>query len=268
MKRKTLVLGVLVIACATPLRSEAGFVDGFVGNSGFESSTILGGWVSFAVYDNTGGADWITDLVTNNGLSLLSGSGATGLERTVFFYQIVRDDTGVTVPASEDFLSLVVPDGQNRPWGTVGAIDGAVFNDGNPVTAASNQTIGTAATAPNPNTYNATELAATPFSANGAANNPATSAFTGAGDASFGFSFDTFAELEHSTVLFVTNGKGPDPVFTPAQSRGDLAFDGPTVDVPVANPEPGSLVLLGLGMMGGGIGLIWKRRRKAATSEV
>ena len=272
MKRNALLFGVLVIACTIPVRSQAGFVNDFVGNSGFTTTGAIDGWVSFAVYDNTvnAGASWLTKLGVS--LASVTGTSATGFERNVFFYQIVRDTEG----PSEDLYNLTIPQGA-FPWNGIGVLSGVVFQDssGDDVAASgagTRTTIGDEAGAGSTDTDGT--LDTTPetdaFVTNGSVVTPSKVEFLtdGSGSGRFSFLTDSFDDSEHSPVLFLTSHANPNIVTYATVATGGTTTPMPTVSLPVSNPEPGSLVLLGLGMMGGGAGFVWRRRRKKSSPPV
>lgn len=265
-KKHVAFLSVVLLASGIAVPANAMFVDALVGNSAFLPGSF-GGWVNFAVYDNPTGANWVTDLGAPVAVGL-PGSSFTGFERNVFFYQIVRDGSG---PA-EDMTALTIPPGSD-PWTGGGALAGAVFDDGAPVLAGGpNPTIGPPAAAPGLSNTTGS-LDATPFLPDGMTNAPVAMSVPAGAFAWIPF---TFGEDEHSPVLFLTSDSQPLDVngvnpatglpngtnFTMATTAGFPTAAGPLVNVPVSNPEPGSMVLVAVGLVGAGAVGRWQKRRK------
>jgi hypothetical protein len=227
--------------------------------------------MNFAVYVNDGvTGNWITDLGLT-GVNLLASDPSVeglsarpfGTERNVFFGQITRSDAAT--PSTITTLDWAV---SSNPWMRIGSIDDTVFFDntdsaavigGNPATAA--QSLGANAT--NGTTGKTTGVVAPAFASNSSAIEP------GTGTLSFAFGVATFnfgtpiAAGGHSSIVFLTNHSEPlsdvatsVTLFKSGGINGGISFD-----VPVANPEPGSLVLLSFAGIGGA-GLAWRRRRK------
>ena len=274
--RKALVsaLVVLVMGVISASEARAAFINSFVGNSGVDSGGSFNGWVSFAVYENTGGSNWLTDLGVD--VAPVSGSTLTGSEPLVYFYEIVRDSTAA------DVIVFNVPTGK-AAWTGIGALeesgastDGVVFNDatgGGPAVAVTatgaNNQIG-----PNPGA-GGTDLTGildtTPFVGNSAAVIPDSVSVAGfAGNFVFDYTavpFNSFGPSEHSTVIALATVDVSAEIST--LPDGGLSGIGTSSDVavPVANPEPTSLALLSLVLVGGASGSWWRRRRSKGEAE-
>lgn len=265
-----LLLTVLFVGLAVPTTASATWLSNFTGNSRFASPT-RSGFVNFAVYINDGvTGNWITDLGLA-GVGVLASDSTTpgnslGLERNVFFGQITRSDTGVLQSITTlDWPAL-------DPWIRIGYVNNTVFFDntdstavvgGNPATAA--QSLGANAT--NGTTGKTTGVVAPSFVTNASALEPDGGTITNAFDlATFDFSVVGGAAIPaggFSSIFFLTSHSQPlsdaqpqGGTFGTGSINGSLSFD-----VPVSNPEPGSLVLLSFAGIGGA-GLAWRRRRK------
>ena len=273
MRRASFVVWLLVVVVATG-SVQAGFVSALTGNSDFSGSR--GGYVNWAVYENVGGVtgNWITDLGLGAVVTDIPGlnippvfppnPGATGGERNVFFYQITRSDTG-DGDAITDFTAPF-----HDVWTSIGYLAGTVFSDaGSPV-------LGSGALGTSLNTLGAAALggktvgvAGPTFVGDGAAVDPATTLGTldnGGGEAQFYFTATPLVGGDHSSVFFVTSTSNPLTTVTDIPTL-KLFEDGSvtgalTMEVPVSNPEPGSLALLSVAMVVGTGGSWWRRRRR------
>ncbi len=270
---KRMLLLICVVALSVPSAAHAGFVGTMTGASAFSGSRD--GFVNFAVYTNDGGTgNWITDLGLGGVVTNIPGivvppfipgnPASTGLEKNVFFYQIARTDSADTDPIT----TMTAPLGDDA-WTTMGFLSGTVFTD------AGGSVVGSDTSGNN----SLDSGGITGFAASGAAVDPVTTLGTldnGGGGGDFFFTAPALVGGDHSSVTFFTSDSDPllvasalfvnDPllpaIFRPGSVTGGLA-----VTLPTSNPEPGSLILLGLGMMGGGAGVLWKRRKKKTAPE-
>lgn len=252
-----------ILSAFVPTVSQAAFVSDFTGNSGFATNSKgIGGWVNFAVYANPNGSNWVTDLF--GAATLVTGSSTTGFERNVFFYEVVRNGTAT----GQDLISVTIPQGRDL-WTGIGAFTDRVFSSGGAVVSGTNPTIGPSAAAGVTDVTGS--LDGTPFATSAAAVEPngtivfpAFSIDGTSGDATFSFVFtDVLDHNEYSSILFLTSNSNPlTPRFLAGGSAAASgAVGSPGFNVPVSNPEPGSLVLLSFAGISG-VGLAWRRRRK------
>lgn len=268
MNRILFVVGVAVLAVATAVTPVyAGFLSDFVGNSTFSATET--GFVNFAVYDNDGG-NWITDLGLSSVDTNIEGFAGTnpaptGKERNVFFFQVVRTDGTAQGDASID-----LPFGSD-PWTSMGFLTGTVFEYTSGATtyevkadadAAESfaQSLPDGTTAVGFNTSGNTTV--DPKTDDGGLD-------VGGGQAQVAFSSSlrgSVSSLDTSSVFFFTSHS--QPLVVTLSTNSELGGGATGFAVPVSNPEPGSLVLLGLGMMGGGAGFLWKRRKTKSSPAV
>ncbi len=270
MRRVALLLLVSVgwfVASAPP--SEAAFVSGFVGNSGLSATPgSADGWVNFAVYDNSGGLDWRSELgVTVSNLP--SGQAVTGYERAVFFYQVVRDGLG-----DARLTEFAVASAGPVAWNGIGFLDGWVFRDSLNVAVgpSGNQTLGTeAAPFGSPGDVRTDgQLSAPPssFVTQAGAASLLDGAITSPTTAFFQWSFvNAIQANQFSSVLVLTSESDPNLLTWGTAGTVVGGATGPQTTVPTTSPEPGSLVLLGLAMVVGGAGYGWKRRKQKAAEQ-
>src|SRR4051812_10335944 len=96
--RKSLLLGAAILTLLLgplALDARAAFIAGYSGNTLMGDVPATDGVVSFAVYDNTGGGNWITTLGLGTAIKpVLAAFGLltppTGTELFVYFYQVVN----------------------------------------------------------------------------------------------------------------------------------------------------------------------------------
>lgn len=251
--KRLILLTSFFVATAFALHAEASFIPTMTGASAF-SGAGRAGFVNFAVYANAPGSNWITDLGLGGDVAAISGApGADGSERNVFFYQVTRTDTGA--PAL--LTTLTIPFGFDQ-WVKAGVVTSKVFTD-----------VGGA-------------VVGSLLGANNSLDAGGITGFTGAASVNSSFALvDNFGGGGDfswtppgmigggtSSVVFFTSQSNPLNPTSTTQSNGAALLKpasitgGATALVPVANPEPGSLILLSLAGIGGA-GLSWRKRRKA-----
>jgi hypothetical protein len=283
MSRKALLqycLG-LAIGASTVQIADAGFLAGYKGNSIFGTGSVLAvdnqssdGTVSFSVYENTDG-DWTDDFGfalgdVNEGLAPFSVIQKAA--KYVYFYQVVNDDPvpGVGQGAETDIDSFFV-NFQSLAINVVtggGYITDAVFNDGadisnsNPGLGPDDGSLGGDPDSPVGDGVPSALYAGTPtIDPPGLGTQEASDAVSYNGFR-IEFIFDntgsSIAPTARSAVLYLTSN------FAPIWSTGTLNDGGLTKgDIPVPNPEPGSLAMT-LGALACGLVAIIRKKQKAA----
>jgi len=265
MKRLTLVAALLAMTLFAT-SAHAAFITSLTGNSRLSGGS-LGSLVNFAVYENTGG-DWRSTLGLAGVTTTLAGT-IDGDATHIFMYQITRDTAALDANALLGTYTLPTALKDTTTWRGGGTLTGTVFSSGGAVVGASPgalNTLGVAAAVGAPTTG----VAAPTFVANGTAVTPT---FAGSLGANPTFVFPgNLATGAHSSVFFMTANLKP---FAPSKAflmaadadatgtaSGLVPAGSGTSGIPVANPEPGSLALLSIGMFGG---VLWRRRKKKQT---
>ncbi|VAX35700.1 hypothetical protein MNBD_PLANCTO02-1875 [hydrothermal vent metagenome] len=248
MKRVITLLAVAALIATTITETQADFVSGFTGNTQFSDGSTSG-FVNFAVYQNDGlshlggTGNWVTDLGLGAVVSNLPGVGfppaVTGLERNVFFYQV----TATSLSAQVNGVTIPVLD----PWVSAGFLSGEVFADADGSVGLGNN-LGTDSTGPNAPSVDGVS---TGFATDALAVNPATGSPS---NQTFGFDGLGLTNGQTSSVFFLTSNSQP---VTPLFANANLSGGG-TPLLPASNPEPGSLILLSMGMAG----VVYRRRKK------
>lgn len=277
MKKALVRLMVVLFLSAASSQVHASFIADLTGNSTFSGNATITSYVNFTVFANPKGSDWRTGAgVPAGNITTLAGT-IDGQARTICLYQITRDaaaaDTNLglgtfTIPT--DLLGATT-------WRGAGVLSGtsAVFSSGGAVRGdggtGSLNTIGATAAVGTPTTG----VAAPTFVADpGGAVVPT---FLGTLSITPTFSFAGGIGLGGHSPVFVMTSDGDivaedgfQVVSGPATGAvsGLVPAGSATAPIPVSNPEPCSLVLLGLGMIGGGAGVVWKRRRKKSSPAV
>jgi len=274
---------VFLTACAlagpASPRARAGFESSFTGNTQMSDVTSPQGVVSFSVFSNTGGGNFVTainsalNLTGGNALTASSLSGGNAIDfnaKYVYLYQSVvfgGDISQLKVANPEAFTSA-------------GYFSGKVFQDtnqngkpvGDKVNNSNYKGLGTDPTTDDvagnatPSLSGVTLQKIVSLSSS---QNPSSSNLSTGGSGGFvAFNFepaleDTRNKHLSSSVVFLTSN------FAPQYLEGQLRDSGlSNGDIPTAvTPEPGSFVLCGLG-----VGLLgfygWRRRGLNAQPAV
>ena len=264
-------LGSFALA-AWPAAAQAGFLSQYTGNTQMSGSgTSVGGVIDFAVYQNPTGHNWAADLGVT---SALSGSGIDTTANYVYFYEVVN-----TAPDPGDGMigHFNVGDG-GTPFTSGGWLNGYVFNDAanKPVGPPSNPFLGPAASGDDPfanqPSHSGVTLGSPPFTNDGVVpTNPTGVAslggVAGGGTATFLwtilFGNSLLGQNSYSPVLFFTSGSSPG--YTDGSISGSSGLNPADGGIPGQAPEPATMVMWGLGSLGG---LVFGRkafRKKAAA---
>ena len=254
---------------------ECGWIARLTGNTQMSESANSDGIVNFAVYKPSTN-NWVTELGLGSVATSLMLSGTIDLDAAyVFFYQVVNTDPN---PGSggpdHDLHVLKLPNYSPSAITSMGYLDDTVFTDGAPVGGAGNRFLGSEAPGDDkgddvldgvPSESGVTGIG---FVTDTAALNPLTATID-SGDNMAMFTWDqviipgfgmfgdgAIPTGSYSSVVFMTTDLDYEPGYQEGNLRnGDNPSDG---DLPQPNPEPGSIVLLGIA----GVAGYWIRRRR------
>ncbi|MBI1901913.1 MAG: hypothetical protein HYS13_12485 [Planctomycetia bacterium] len=268
-----LCCGVLIALMAGD--ASAGFVTAFTGNTQMSESANSDGIVNFAVYDNTDGGDWTTEIPSLGAVSTITSGGAIDTTaKFVFFYQVVNTDpnTGGTDP---DLATFKIAS-NGVAYSSAGFLSDKVFFDGTAnVGPSGNLFLGTEGTPHKTDDVvdgapSESGVAAPTFATLAAAVNPEQVIGGLGGVGGFAtlqwgaFGEGVIGTGAFSSVVFLTSNNPPVGYGRGNIRDGDPASDG---DIPVHAPEPGSL-LVWAGVLGIGAVLVLRRRKTPAAKAV
>lgn len=266
IRRSTTVACVFALLLGGSLTdAEAGWIARLTGNTQLSDNPNSDGIVNFAVY-RPDTSDWVTELGLGSVVESLLLSGTVDVDAAyVFFYQIVNTDPNVhpTEPDHELHV-LKVPNYSPGALTSIGYLKDTVFTDGAPVGPSGNRFLGSEAPGDDkgddvvdgvPSESGVTGIG---FASDSAAYDPLTGSMN-SGDHLARFTWDqvvipgfgvfgdgAIPTGSYSSVVFMTTDLDYEPDYHKGNLRnGDPPSDG---DLPRPNPEPGSLILLALGL--------------------
>jgi hypothetical protein len=244
---------------AGPESACAGFLPQYTGNTQMsDSGATVGGVVDFAVYQNPSGHNWAADL----GITpALTGSGAGGgavdtSASFVYFYEIVN-----TAPNPGDGTIGIFNVGNTEtPFTSGGWLKGYVFADAsnNAVGPPGNPFLGSPPGGDDPSnsapSTSGVTLGTPPFTNSGVSPTDPTGVASLGGSSSAGmatflwtilFGNALIGQNAYSPVLFFTSDKAPS--YGPGFIADPSGLNGADGGIPSQAPEPGTLLMWGLG---------------------
>jgi hypothetical protein len=284
-RRRVLAAVAALVLFGVPPDARAGsFLPGFSGNTrmgGIPGQGATEGIVNFAVFENTDG-NFLDEAPFSSVAALPLVIGSPLIDVTagfVYLFQVVNDDP-VNPEAALDAFRLPVSPGSNPQVTSAGFFLDTVFTDtvrdngstgsGIPVGGPSNKFLGAQPANPNnddpldnvPSLSGVTGvgLAAIPAVAGG---NPFDPSSVDLATRQVRWAPGIMPVLGFSSVFFFTSNVGP--AYRPGEiGTGDLNLSGSprsNGDVPVPTPEPGTLVLWSVAVLGLGGASCWRRWR-------
>ncbi len=240
----------LVLGCLACSPVSAGFLTGSSGNSYFSEDLSGDAHVSFAVYDNTSGGNWATDL----GITPSDASGAT--DDYVYFYQVVNSKLHSGVDGVVTALTINL--GSGGVADSVGFVSDTVFSDGAAVGLGGNYGLGVDGSLATPVQTGSTPsfIDANDDASVAAAVEPVNSLIIPGSSVNFAFGeVLTSSPLMFSSIMYFTSSQSPGlgaaTLVVPPNSG--------SVAVPVPLPTTMALTLTGLPFL-----FAFRRRRTAA----
>lgn len=280
LKLRALALSLVALSAVLCSQANAQFMPGFTGWTEFaDAGSSAGGVVDFAVYDNSGGGNWVTQLgLTSDLAGVADANGGSTVDSTasyVFFYEVVN-----TAPATGNgSIGNFNVNSFSNPYSSGGWLNNYVFND----TAVTNTHpyIGTqpTGTPPDNQQYYYPSVSGqsldstTPFTNSGVTTTaPAgigsLGGTQGGGAATFQWlSFGGFHLLtagHYSPVLFLTSDTRP--TYSGGSLSATSGLNPSDGNIPTQAPESATLLMWGAGVLG--LTFMIRRRRKSAGKDV
>lgn len=262
-------------------QANAQFMPGFTGWTEFaDAGSSAGGVVDFAVYANTGGGNWVSQLgLTSDLAGVADASGGSTVDSTasyVFFYEVVN-----TAPAAGNgSIANFNINSYSNPYSSGGWLNNYVFNDA--AVTNTHPYIGTqpVGTPPDNQQYYYPSVSGqsldstTPFTNSGVSTTAPTgvASLGGAGNGgSATFQWTTFfgnhllTASHYSPVLFLTSNTAPS--YAPGSLSGTTGLNASDGNIPTQAPESATLLMWGAGALGLTF-MIRRRRKQVARGDV
>ncbi len=267
MHTRTLLRTAVTLAVLSALShpASAGWLTSLTGNTQMSDNPSSDGIVNFAVYKPDTN-NWVTELgLSGVATSLLLSNYIDVDAAYVFFYQVVNTDpNAVPGDPDHDLHVLKLPNYSSSALTSIGYLADTVFTDGAPVGPAGNRFLGSEAPGDDKGDDvvdgipSESGVSGVGFASDSSAYNPI-SGVMDSGDSMARFTWDqviipgfgVFGDGAiptggYSSVVFMTT----DLDYLPSYYKGNLRNGDPPSDgdLPRPNPEPGSLILMALGV--------------------